>query len=272
MVLCENMSINHSIAASQLKADLLSEHEGDEMTNKIRAMVKHRFDAEFVKIPFYVPGGIAIAFLISCKANSKELDEKYKESIQQVAKNLAETCQPFRIGDIPAGMPCFAVKVFTYLDGAAVLRLASSLVDQIKAGGNRYSMVSATEALVANMAAEAANTLWTEFVHKTRRAGLHPSQITGRKHLRTITREIEGVSNQVLVDLETFTAKLFPREPAAVAMTIWEGNLNSFMMDVRAAHARKANNLARYTVWTLRLNTLVTDLIVQACGLFFNNV
>jgi hypothetical protein len=52
------MSINHNITPGQLKADLLSEHTGDEATNRVRAMVKHRFDVEFVKIPFYVPNGI----------------------------------------------------------------------------------------------------------------------------------------------------------------------------------------------------------------------
>jgi phage gp37-like protein len=151
-------------------------------------------------------------------------------------------------------------------DGNAVLQLASSLVEQIKVGGSRYNVVSATEALVSNMASEAAHTLWKEYIQKTRRAGLHPSQITGRKHLRTITREIEGISNSVLVELEIFCGKLFPSEPAAVATVIWESNMANFMIDVKLAHEKRANNMARYTVWTERLNTLVTDLIVQVTG------
>jgi hypothetical protein len=159
-----------------------------------------------------------------------------------------------------------------HLDGAAVLQLASSLVEQIKVGGSRYNVVSATEALVANMASEAAHTLWKEFIQKSRRAGLHPSQITGRKHLRTITREVEGISNSVLVELEGFCGKLFPSEPAGVATVIWESNMANFMLDVKAAHGKRANNMARYTVWTARLNTLVTDLFVFYQITFFRIV
>lgn len=63
-------------------------------------------------------------------------------------------------------------------------------------------MVSATEALVANMASEAANTVWQEFVDKVRKMGNHPIQITGRKHLRTVLREVEGAANTSLTELE----------------------------------------------------------------------
>ena len=44
-------------------------------------------------------------------------------------------------------------------------------------------MITATEALVSNMASEAANTVWQEFVEKAKKQGNHPVQITGRKHL-----------------------------------------------------------------------------------------
>lgn len=98
------------------------------------------------------------------------------------------------------------------------------------------------------MASEAANTLWTEFIHKARRAHLHPSQINGRKHLRTISRQLEGISNSCLVELEAFVAKLFPKEPANVALVIWESNMANFMAEVKAAHAKKATDIARCVV------------------------
>jgi len=242
LVLCENMSMNATIPSNQLKADLLSEYSGgDDATNKIRSLVKQKFDVEFFKIPYYIPGNSAQNTL-------------YSESIKQLAISMSETVQPFNIaGDIQA-------------DGASLLTLAHSLLSQVKTGGNRYNVVSATEALVANMASEAAHTQWIDFIHKTRRAHLHPTQVTGRKHLRTITREVEGISNMCLVELECFIGKLYPREPAEVGILIWEQNLRDFMGEVREAHERKASNIARYTVWTARLNSLVTDIIQQVIG------
>lgn len=101
-------------------------------------MFHDRFDAEFVKIPFHVDGNVYA-----------HLDAQYADAIKQTAHNLADTCQPFTIGDIPAGIMLYAYKG---VDGASVLRLASSLVTQIQTGGSRYNLVSATEALVTSMA------------------------------------------------------------------------------------------------------------------------
>lgn len=82
-----------------------------------------------------------------------------------------------------------------------VISLTTELLTQIHQGGNRYNMVTATHALVSNMAMEAANTCWHDFIREARKAQLHPSQINGRKHLRTIVRELEGVSNACFVEL-----------------------------------------------------------------------
>ena len=47
-------------------------------------------------------------------------------------------------------------------------------------------------------------------------------QITGKKHLRTILREMEGIANECLNQLESFTNKLVPSEPAEIAKEIWD--------------------------------------------------
>lgn len=56
LTLCENMSFNQGIEGSQLITDLLNETSGDETTNRVRRLVKQRFDVEFAKIPFNTPG------------------------------------------------------------------------------------------------------------------------------------------------------------------------------------------------------------------------
>ena len=124
-------------------------------------------------------------------------------------------------------------------------------------------MVTATEALVANMASEAANTVWIEFIERVRKMGNHPSQITGRKHLRTLLREIEGAANQALNDLDSYIGRLVPSEPAVIARTTWDRNYRNFVSDVKAAYARKAEDLAKYTRWADRCNRLVTEIVNQ---------
>jgi hypothetical protein len=108
-------------------------------------------------------------------------------------------------------------------------------------------MVTATEALVSNMASEAANTVWTDFVERVRQLRNHPSQINGKKHLRTILREVEGAASICLNDLDTFTGRLQPAEPAAIARITWDRNYKNFINDLKTAHHRKTEELAKYT-------------------------
>ncbi|KAJ3094483.1 hypothetical protein HDU96_001660 [Phlyctochytrium bullatum] len=234
LVFVENLSFNSDVADRRLLDDLLSEAEGDEMTNRVRRLIKSRFDVEFAKLPF---NDLSNRFV-------------YEESLAALGDGLMEKKQPFVVGNV-------------MVDGSTVIQLVTELVSQIRDGGNRFNMVSATEAMVANMASEAANSLWSDFVDKVKRSGNHPSQITGRKHLRAILREIEGHANSALVDLDGFIAKLHPAEPAQIARAAWERNFRSFEEDLKAAHARKAEEIQKYSQWMDRVNGLVTELIQQ---------
>ncbi|KAI9006190.1 hypothetical protein BC832DRAFT_584088 [Gaertneriomyces semiglobifer] len=234
LVLVENMSINGDIPDRRLLDDLLCEEDGDEQTNRVRRLIRQRFDVSFCKLPFNVGGNIMM----------------HEEAIAALADTLSENLSPLVIGGVP-------------VDGAVVCQLISELLTQIRDGGNRFNMVTATEALVANMAAEAANTVWTDFIEKVRKQQNHPVQINGRKHLRTILREIEGAANQCLNELEGFTSKLVPNEPAAVAKQTWDRNYRNFEIDIRAAHQRKSEELARYTQWADRINRLVNEIVSQ---------
>ncbi|KAJ3105851.1 hypothetical protein HDU97_007495 [Phlyctochytrium planicorne] len=234
LVLVENMSINQDIPDHRLLTDLLSEDDGDEMTNRVRSLIKSRFDVEFAKLPFNGGGNQVL----------------HDEACGILGDVLQEKLMPFTVGNVA-------------VDGQMVIQLVNELVTQIRDGGNRFNMVTATEALVANMASEAANNVWSDFVDRVRKGGNHPSQISGRKHLRTILREIEGAANSAMNDLENFINKLHPNEPAMVAKTTWERNFKNFEADVRAAHSRKAEELAKYTQWADRVNRLVTEIVAQ---------
>ncbi|KAI8589480.1 hypothetical protein BDZ88DRAFT_418332 [Geranomyces variabilis] len=234
LVLVENMSINGDIPDRRLLEDLLSEEDGDEQTNRVRHLIKERFDTSFAKLPFNMAGS----------------SEMHQEAVATIADSLADSLTPFVVGGVP-------------VDGAVVVQLINELLAQISAGGNRFNMVSATEALVANMASEAANAVWTDFIAKVRKQNNHPVQINGRKHLRTVLREVEGAANACLNELESFTTKLVPAEPATVAKTTWDRNYRNFEQDVRAAHKRKADELAKYTRWADRINRLVNDIVAQ---------
>ena len=124
-------------------------------------------------------------------------------------------------------------------------------------------MITATEALVSNMASEGANTVWQEFIEKARKQGNHPLQITGRKHLRTILRELEGIASQAHTELESFVSKLEPIESAQVGLSIWDRNYHNFSADVRAAYTRKTDELARYSQWSDKVNRWIREIVVQ---------
>ncbi|KAJ3006288.1 hypothetical protein HKX48_000201 [Thoreauomyces humboldtii] len=234
LILVENMTINGDIPDRRLLEDLLSEEDGDEQTNRVRRLIRERFDTSFAKLPF----------------NMKGSAEMHEEAVANLAESLGDSLTPFVVGGVP-------------VDGSVVVQLINELLTQIRDGGNRFNMVTATEALVANMAAEAANSVWTDFIAKVRKQGNHPVQITGRKHLRTMLREVEGAANTCINELEGFTQRLVPHEPAAVARSTWDRNYRNFEQDVRAAHQRKADELARYTQWGDRINRLVSEIVAQ---------
>lgn len=141
--------------------------------------------------------------------------------------DLLENLTPFEVGSVA-------------VDGMLVVHMVNELISQVRGGGNRFNMITATEALVSSMASEAANTVWIEFVDKVRKMNNHPMQINGRKNLRTILREVEGASNLSLTELNVFISQLEPAISAQVGRQIWDRNYNNFIADVKGAHARKA--------------------------------
>ncbi|KAI8800537.1 hypothetical protein BJ742DRAFT_685972 [Cladochytrium replicatum] len=234
LVLVENMTINSEIPEQRLLSDLLSEEDGDEITNRVRHLIRQRFDIEFAKLPYNIGPNVAL----------------FDQACEALTDSMVENLEPFTVANVPA-------------DGTMVVQLVNELLAQIRDGGSRYNMVSATEALVANMATEAATTVWIEFVDRVRKGGNHPSQVTGRKQLRAILREVEGVANNAIGELENFINKLVPSEPAVVAKAMWERNYAAFESEIRAAHARKAEELAKYTQWADRINRLINEIIAQ---------
>ena len=125
IVLCENMSINQDIPASKLLSDLLGEETGDDMTNRVRQLVKQHFSLQLYKLPFLVPGNEA----------------EHKEACAELALDMMSDLEPLQVGGV-------------HVDGVVVCQLVNELLAQIRGGGSRFNMVTATEALVSNMAAE----------------------------------------------------------------------------------------------------------------------
>ncbi|KAL2912516.1 Guanylate-binding protein 6 [Polyrhizophydium stewartii] len=232
VVLVENMSINQEIPNDTLLHDLLNEEDGDETTNRVRKLIKEKFQIEFNKLPFDQGMGSAL----------------HSQICSEMGAALLENLVPFEIGSVP-------------VDGTLVVNLVNELISQIRGGGSKFNMVSATEALVSNMATEAANTVWIEFVDKVRKMGNHPIQINGRKHLRTIMREVEGVANIAMNELDQFVSKLEPAEAAQVGRQVWDRNYHNFQADIRAAHQRKTEELARYSQWSDRANRFIQELV-----------
>jgi hypothetical protein len=76
-------------------------------------------------------------------------------------------------------------------------------------------------------------------------------------------REVEGIGNTSLATLEAFTVKLQPAESAIVAREIWDRNYHNFTADIRAAHSRKSEELAKYARWGDKLNKLITDIVAH---------
>jgi hypothetical protein len=234
LTLVENMTINETVAEDKLLDDLLSPEDGDEQTNTVRQLIRDRFEVELAKLPFRHPGN----------------EDQHEESVQQLADIIAHRLTPLIIGNVP-------------VDGPVVAQLVQELVTQIRDGGNRFNMVSATEALVTNMASEAANSVWTEFISRVKKAGNHPKQINGRKHLRTIMREVEGAANTSLNELESFVNRLVPEEPAKIARQTWDRNYSQFENEIKFVHQKKSEQLAKYTQWADKINQLVNEIVAQ---------
>jgi hypothetical protein len=76
-------------------------------------------------------------------------------------------------------------------------------------------------------------------------------------------REVEGIANSSVTTLENFTAKLQPAESATVAKEMWERNYHNFTADIRAAHARKTEEMAKYAKWGEKLNKLITEIVAH---------
>ncbi|KAI8829985.1 hypothetical protein BJ741DRAFT_621342 [Chytriomyces cf. hyalinus JEL632] len=237
LTLIENMTINTGIPTSHLLQDLLSPRDGDEMSNRVKRFIRDQFDVQFEKLPFF--------------ANEMAADAEFNEVCQRISSQLVDAqLKPLEVGGVPA-------------DGSIVVQLCNELLAQIRDGGSRFNMVSATESLVSNMATEAANTVWADFITRARNSNNTPQQINGRKHLRTILRELEGFANMALIDLEAFTCRLVPQEPASIARIIWDRNFDAFMEDVRTAHAARSTDVQKTTVWAVRMNHVVVDMVEQ---------
>ena len=119
------MTINTGISPSKLLSDLLAEEAGDEMTNKVRQLVKENFDIELIKLPYFNQG----------------TSEEHDQACEELAFKMVNELEPLKVGGV-------------YVDGVVICQLVNELLSQIRGGGNRFNMVTATEALVANMAAE----------------------------------------------------------------------------------------------------------------------
>ncbi|KAJ2991463.1 hypothetical protein HDV02_003768 [Globomyces sp. JEL0801] len=234
IVLVENMTINQDIPNEDLLHDLMSDIDGDETTNRVRELIQQRFQLEFNKLPFDMGQNQAM----------------HAEICREMSDILLGSLIPFQVGGVPA-------------DGVVVAQMVNELISQIRGGGSRFNMVTATEALVANMASEAANTVWLEFVEKVRKSGNHPVQVTGRKHLRTMMREVEGIAATSLNELDSFVSRLEPASAAVTGRQIWDRNYHNFQADLRSAYQRKCDELARYSQWTDRVNRWIREIVIQ---------
>ena len=111
IVLVENMSINQEIPNQTLLHDLLSEEDGDETTNRVRSLVKQKFQIEFAKLPF-------------CQGNTELYDDICKDICERLVENLV----PFQVGTVS-------------VDGVMVVQMVNELISQIRGGGNRFMVL-----------------------------------------------------------------------------------------------------------------------------------
>jgi hypothetical protein len=105
------MSINMEIPNENLLNDLLSDENGDETTNRVRTLVKDRFEMEFVKLPL----------------NRGSDEELFAEITEEMAQILLDNLTPFEVSGVP-------------VDGNVVIQLVNELVSQIRGGGNKFGI------------------------------------------------------------------------------------------------------------------------------------
>ena len=228
------MSINLEILNQDLLHDLLDETDGDEITNRIRRLIKQRFALEFIKLPLQVD----------------DYQILHHDICNEMTQILLDSVTPFQIGGVIGS-------------GKLLSQMVKELISQIRGGGNRFNMVTATEALVANMATEAANSAWIEFVEKIRKSGNLPVQITAKKNLKTIMREIEECASPSVNELDEFLSRLEPVEASVVGRQLWDRNYHNFCADIRSVYYQKTEQLERLTLWSMRIQTLIRETMIK---------
>ncbi|KAH6576323.1 hypothetical protein BASA62_001472 [Batrachochytrium salamandrivorans] len=175
------------------------------------------------------------------------------EITNRMAQGLADNLVPFKIGALDG-------------DGAMVVQLINELISQIRGGGSRFNMASATEALVSNMATEAAHTLWDDFITKVRQSGNHPTQVNGRKPLGSIMLEIEKIALETVTDLDNFISRLEPPEAARIGRLTWDKLYCGFQNDLREAYIQKSEEIAQYRVWRDWTHKFVAQVVLRICA------
>jgi hypothetical protein len=93
------MTINQDIPEERLLEDLLSQEDGDEMTNRVRQLIQQRFDVSFAKFPY------------NLGPNSALHDQACVEQADKMIQDLS----PFVVGNVPA-------------DGAMVIQLCGEVI------------------------------------------------------------------------------------------------------------------------------------------------
>ncbi|KAH6578289.1 hypothetical protein BASA60_003679 [Batrachochytrium salamandrivorans] len=248
IVFVENMSINQEIPNAMLLQDLLNEDDGDEITNRVRGLIKDRFQVEFNKLPYYSGSSHHTS-----KGGDQDIADLYSDICNEMAQGLVDNLVPFKIGALDG-------------DGAMVVQLINELISQIRGGGSRFNMASATEALVSNMATEAAHTLWDDFITKVRQSGNHPTQVNGRKPLGSIMLEIEKIALETVTDLDNFISRLEPPEAARIGRLTWDKLYCGFQNDLREAYIQKSEEIAQYRVWRDWTHKFVAQVVLRICA------
>ncbi|KAK5669722.1 hypothetical protein QVD99_004108 [Batrachochytrium dendrobatidis] len=243
IVLVENMTINQEIPNTTLLQDLLCEDEGDEAINCIRSLIKDRFQVEFNKIPYNNDP----RKLRDSGYGRQTILSQYDDVCCEMAQGIIDNLVPFEIGGVQG-------------DGAMVVQLINELILQIRRGGNRFNMVTATEALVNNMAMEAATTLWNNMMTQLKLSGNLPTQITGRKPLEAIMREVERVAIPAVHDLDSFVSRLEPPGPACVGRQYWDRMYDDLQREIRESYILKHEKVMRYRAWRDRTHIVMAHM------------
>lgn len=232
LILVENMSINADIDNISLKAELLSEKDSETSINAIKRLVKQRFDVEFYNIPFF-------------QTNLTD-----HQSLDKILYTITRA-SPRIINNIQAS-------------SQTLIQSTREILAHLKENGNLYKTIPSSQSLVEKMAIEYSRVIWDDFIIKIRKRNLHSSQITGRKHLKTILREIDSISNTCISLIDDYNKKLAPS--TSVAHDKFNENLQIFKSDVEFVYKEKTSDLVEYEKFSLGLNGLVTGVVKQVKG------